>query len=291
VSETAAPSPSARLIAAAPALAGCVRAFIERDTVGAALQPEDRFNHFPASPLCAISWFLQGSATLDGQPLPGPIVFRGPQSMPTITANPGPVRVFLLLLMPDALAALTGLDIADHADRFSDARQVFTESDWAALLNGVMQAPDTAARVELLHAFLAPRWQEARSGRHAGSGRDGRVIATWHYADWTRALALQAALSAPGRSLRQAQRRIRGWAGLPLQRLESLSRAERSFLDAMQQQARGRVDWADVAAGAGYADQAHLCRAARQASGESPAQLLERMRREECFWVYRLWAG
>jgi hypothetical protein len=97
-----------------------------------------------------------------------------------------------------------------------------------------MQAPDTAARIDLLHAFLAPRWHAARGGRDGRNDRNGRVTATWRYADWTRALALQAALSAPGRSLRQVQRRIRGWAGLPLQRLE-------------------------------------------------------RMRREECFWVYRLW--
>ena len=271
----------ARLIPAAPALAGCVRAFIERDTTGAALPPEDRFNHFPASPLCAISWFLQGTATLGGRPLPGPIVFRGPQSLPTITANPGPVRVFMVLLMPDALAALTGLDIAEHTDRFSDARKVLRHPDWTPLLDAVTRAPHSAARVQLLRGFLAPRWRAVRSGRGATG---------WHYAEWARALALQAGLSAPGRGLRQAQRRIRAWAGLPLQRLENLSRAERSFLDAMRQQARGRVDWADVAAGAGYADQAHLCRAVRQASGESPAQLLQRMQREECFWVYRLWA-
>ena len=57
----------------------------------------------------------------------------------------------------------------------------------------------------------------------------------------------------------------------------------------MQQQARGRVDWADVPAAAGSADQAPRSRAVRRSSGESPARLLERMRRDECFWVYRLW--
>ena len=100
--------PSTRLIAASPRLATCVRGFIVRDTRGAGLAPSDRFNHFPASPLCAVSWFIEGSALLDGEPLPGPIVFRGPQSAPTITANPGPVNVFMLLLMPDAVQALAG---------------------------------------------------------------------------------------------------------------------------------------------------------------------------------------
>ncbi len=275
------PEPTARLIAAPPRLSACVRGFIVRDTRGAGLAPRDRFNHFPASPLCAISWFIEGSALLDGTPLPGPIVFRGPQSLPTITANPGPVHVFMLLLMPDALQALAASRAETHVDRFCDARDVLAGEGWAPLLQAVLNAPDTSARVALLDNFLAPRWQ-------AGQGR--AVAATeWRYVDWTRALALRAGLSAPGRGLRQLQRRLRAWTGQPLQQLEGLSRAERAFLEAVQQQARGRVDWADVAAGAGYADQAHLCRAVRRGSGESPARLLERMRDEECFWVYRLW--
>lgn len=281
MSEAAAASPRARLIAAAPALAGCVRAFVERDTVGAALRPEDRFNHFPASPLCAVSWFIEGSALLNGQPLPGPIVFRGPQSMPTITANPGPVHVFMLLLMPDAVQALAGTPVDQYVDRFCDARQVLSGEAWTPLLQAVLDAKDTADRTALVEDFLVPRWQAVQGSTVAATA--------WRYADWTRALALRAALSAPGRSLRQMQRRVRAWVGQPLQQLEGLSRAERAFLEAVQQQARGRVDWADVAAGAGYADQAHLCRAVRTSSGESPARLLERMQHEECFWVYRLW--
>lgn len=275
------PQPTACLIAAPPGLSGCVRGFIVRDTRGAALAPPDRFNHFPASPLCAISWFIEGSALLDGAPLPGPIVFRGPQSVPTITANPGPVQVFMLLLMPDAVQALAGTPVDRHVDHFSDAREVLAGEGWAPLLQAVLDAPGTAARIALVEDFLLPRWRAAQAGAVAAT--------RWRYADWTRALALRAALSAPGRSLRQMQRRVRAWVGQPLQQLEGLSRAERAFLDAVQQQARGRVDWADVAAGAGYADQAHLCRAARRGSGESPARLLERMRDEECFWVYRLW--
>ena len=273
--------PTARLIAAPPRLSACVRGFIVRDTRHAGLTPPDRFNHVPASSLCAISWFMEGTALLDGQPLPGPIVFRGPQSMPTITANPGPVHVFMLLLMPDALQALAGASVEHHVDHFCDAREALTGEGWAALLPAVLVAPNTAARVTLLEDFLTPRWQALHGSAVAA--------ARWRYADWTRALALRAGLAAPGRSLRQLQRRLRACAGQPLQQLEGLSRAERAFLEAVRQQARGRVDWADVAAGAGYADQAHLCRAVRRNSGESPARLLERLRQDECFWVYRLW--
>ena len=275
------PPPTARLIDAPARLSACVRGFIVRDTRGAGLAPPERFNHFPASPLCAISWFIEGSARLDGEPLPGPIVFRGPQSMPTITANPGPVQVFMLLLMPDALQALAGVRVEQYVDRFRDAREVLPAEGWAPLLQAVLAAPDTSARIALLEDFLVPRWQAVRG--------NGAAASIWRYADWARALALRAGRAAPGHSLRQFQRRLRAWAGQPLQQLEGLSRAERAFLDAVQQQARGRVDWADVAAGAGYADQAHLCRAVRRSSGESPARLLERMRRDECFWVYRLW--
>lgn len=40
------------------ALHACVRGVMLRDTRGVVLGPEQRFNCYPATPLCSISWYL-----------------------------------------------------------------------------------------------------------------------------------------------------------------------------------------------------------------------------------------
>jgi hypothetical protein len=49
-----------------PSLSACVRASVARSTVGIDRHwPESwRYNHFPASPLCGTSWFIEGHAEL-----------------------------------------------------------------------------------------------------------------------------------------------------------------------------------------------------------------------------------
>jgi AraC-like DNA-binding protein len=51
------------------------------------------------------------------------------------------------------------------------------------------------------------------------------------------------------------------------------------------------VNWANVAAEAGYADQSHLCRELRRYTGLSPQQLWRGMPNDEALWVYRAWFG
>lgn len=61
------PLPVARLLAPRLSLASCVRAYISRSTVGCApLADRERFNRYPASPLCSITWVLQGDVLTDG---------------------------------------------------------------------------------------------------------------------------------------------------------------------------------------------------------------------------------
>jgi AraC-like DNA-binding protein len=45
---------------------------------------------------------------------------------------------------------------------------------------------------------------------------------------------------------------------------------------------------AQLALEAGYADQSHMGRAVRRATGFSPARLNQRIRTEPAFWYYRL---
>ena len=110
------------------------------------------------------------------------------------------------------------------------------------------------------------------------------------YTDWANHLAQRAALSAPGRSLRQLERRIKRWAGLPLRELRGMGKSEQAFFDALTAHVdQGTVSWAEVAVGAGYADQSHLCRVTRRITGFTPQALYDGILREEAFWAYRIW--
>ena len=173
----ASPDAHARLIVPRVSLASCVRAYITRSTVGVELSPQQRYNHFPATPTCTVCWFMQGSAWRPGasQPLPGPILFGGPHTGPSVSYNPGPVHGFMLIVMPDALRLMTGIDAGEYVNRVCAAQEVF-DAEWQAMFDRVLHAPDDAARVRCIEEFLDPRWQAARGGGRWGSaGRRGRL--------------------------------------------------------------------------------------------------------------------
>lgn len=274
------------------ALGPCVRAYMTRDTLGLDLAEADRLNHFPASPACAITWFLQGEADWVAwaddheadpgcarRPIAGRVIFTGPQTRPTVFHNPGEVRCFAVILMPDVLHALAGLDIPSCVDQVLPFDALF-DAHWQALSAQVLQAADDAARIAAFEAFLLPRWQSARRA-HPALARS--------YRDWAEALATRAALSGLGRSVRQAERRIKAWAGLSWRELRGMGRAEQSYFSALKAIEAGSLSWAEVAAEAGYADQAHLCRDTRRVCGVAPEELKRRILTRESYWPYRTW--
>jgi AraC-like DNA-binding protein len=271
---------TARLLQPSDRLCACVRAFVMRSTVGLPTLPEAaRYNHFPASPLCSITWFVEGET----MPVDGHsgergdpycrVVFGGPQTKPRITFNPGPVRAFMVMFYPDALHRLIGVDVSQYTDLLGPMPQALGQ-DWATLTDAVLAAADDAERQRLIEAFLEPRW------RMSGEAVTAR--------NWLRRLALRA--EAGGWGVRNLERRMRAWAGLPMRTLRRLDRAEQSFLRARAAILAGKADWAELAQRAGYADQAHLCRETRQITGLSPANLARAGMSDECFWVYRIWS-
>lgn len=266
-------------------LSQCVRAVVSRNTLGrgGAWPPAWHDNHFPATPLCSIGWFLHGHADLlhDDRPperLPS-IYFNGPLSRPTRSRTSPESHGLMLMLLPDAVQALTGIDPAACVNRIVPVEAVF-DAPWLAMAREVMRPQDDAARVALIEDFLEPRWQGLRP--------DALAPAAAHLLDWTQGLAMRAAASGVGRSLRAAERRIKGWAGLPMRELRGLGRAERAFFRALAE-GEAPVRWADVAADTGYADQSHLCRESRRITGFAPAELRRRMAEDEGFWIYRVW--
>jgi AraC-like DNA-binding protein len=264
-----------------------------RNTGDVALSEAQRFNHFPATPLCTLSWWFTGCSeqllpAAPGAPItpdspratmPGRFVFGGPHSRPTASWNPGPVHGMMLLLLPDALHRLAGVDATRWLNRLADAAEVLPPP-WLAMCEAVQAAPDDDTRVRHIEQFLDPLWQAARPRQ---------ALQTQRYQDWAEGLALRAATSAPGRSLRQVERRIKQWAGQPLRELRGLGRAERAFFEALAAADQGRLNWAEVAAEGGYADQSHLCRESRRVTGFSPEELRRRIAEDESFWSYRLW--
>jgi AraC-like DNA-binding protein len=190
------------------------------------------------------------------------------------------MHAFMVLLMPDALAHMTGLDTAALLDRIVPAEEVF-DADWQALFAQVAQADNDDQRVALVEAFLLPRWQQSRPASALHSHR---------LTDWSRSVALRAASSGLGRSLRQAERRIKQWTGQTQRNLHGLGRSERAFFEGAQAHQDGAVHWGDIAQASGYADQAHMCRESRRITGYAPGELYRLMQSEESFWAYRLWA-
>ncbi|MDD2180052.1 AraC family transcriptional regulator [Acidovorax sp. D2M1] len=272
------------------ALASCVRGVVARDTLSVALEESQRYNRLPAVPTCTLLWYLQGECHLLAPGAPAqphsprtPIAAAtlcGPFTRPTISWNPGPMHAFSVLLMPDALAHMTGLGTAALLDRIIPAQEVF-DAEWQAMFAQVAQAADDEQRVALVESFLLPRWQQSRPA----SALHSHLLT-----DWSRSVALRAASSGLGRSLRQAERRIKQWTGQTQRNLHGLGRSERAFFEGAQAHQDGAVRWGDIADASGYADQSHMCRESRRITGYAPGELYRLMQRDESFWAYRLWA-
>lgn len=269
------------------ALAGCLRAAMLRDTRGRVLDGAAQETYFPAAPLVNLSFWFVGDGRWLASPgfsTPGtdsvnlPVMLAGPFTAPTHTCDDGPVHALMLLFLPDAFRALTGIDPGALVNHVVDARR-HLPADWLAWALGLPHLPDDDARLASIEAFLQPRWQ-AR-GAERGAFR--------RYTEWAEAMAVRATVSATGRSLRQIERRVKAWAGLPMRELRAVSRGERAFLAVAASQAGEPVDWAALAAEHDYADQSHLCRETRRLTGFSPDDLHRRILGEEAFWPYRLW--
>lgn len=144
-------------------------------------------------------------------------------------------------------------------------------------------AADDDSRFALIEAFLLPLWSDLK---HQPTGTQNTRDS---YADWAQGLALRAATSSTERSLRQVERRIKQWAGLPMRELRALSRAEKAFFQTLMAAEEGPVNWAAVAEDGGYADQSHMCRESRRVTGFSPKQLNLRIETDESFWAHRIW--
>ncbi len=266
-------------------LASCVRACVSRDTLAAELAPEERRNQFPPTPTCVITWIIEGhDSRLDQAGMAAgsshmPVIFCGPHTQTSISDNPGPVHFLSLLIYPDAVRALTGVDIAAHINRYSAFEDVF-DGEWQAMAHSVLAAADDGRRMRLIEDFLAPRWQAIHTEPTARPRQ---------FHDWSQGVARRAARHGGGHSDRQIDRRIKAWTGQALRQLRGIGRSEDLLFRARQAFESKEINWSDIASASGYADQAHLCRELRRITGLRPNEL-RKMIAHESYWMYQVWA-
>lgn len=267
--------PISKLFLPPPDLASCLMAGVYRDTRGANLSDADRMNHFPASPLVAITLVQHGTLHIlspgtgwqeAAQTLP---LLRksviSPQDEPVTSWAQGDVVALTVGIYPDAWRALGGDDaystlppVLDEATERFDVADTVAEG-WAALCDK-----------------LETVWHASRTDR-------SRPVA--RISDWSTALATRAALSGTGRSLRSIERKIKRYSGHTQRSLSFYSN-----LELLHEHSRRSAEepLAEIAIEAGYSDQSHMGRSVRRATGFSPARLNKAIETEEAFWCYRL---
>ncbi|KIZ42597.1 hypothetical protein OO17_12630 [Rhodopseudomonas palustris] len=272
-------------------MAGCVFCTIIRDTRGVALGQSQRFNFFPAAPLCSIAWVLAGDCHLidhpgqmeqpwTGEKAPALSVY-GPQLGPLVSWNPGETYGVSISFYPDAFCTMTGLDLSQFSGRMMQAEEILPER----LLLSCRNFADAARRhgvegsLPTLEGELQDIWLGARP---AGIGTMRSIE------DWSRHLLRRAAMTGLGRSTRQTARRIRSWTGLSQRDIQGLGHTEQLYAKLHEAMQKDDVDWAQLAAATGFADQAHMIRQMRRHTGLTPEQLRHRARHHEALWAYRL---
>ncbi|MCF6221816.1 MAG: helix-turn-helix domain-containing protein [Robiginitomaculum sp.] len=265
-----------------PALAGCVFAFILRDTREASLAASERLNRFPASPLCAITWILDGEShiiTDNDNPAPMPrLAFSGPQQNPILSFNPGSVYALTMGIYPEAWKALTGQDTAVHMNRTLPLKDV-VDGELLGIFEAMFREIPFPKKLATLEMNLTLRWQSTRP--HGAS-------MSLMIQDWVHALAFRAVTSGAGKSIRQVQRRVKNWAGQSQRDLASYARLELLFSNWLESRTDNETTLADLALDTGFSDQSHMGREVHRLIGISPAKLNQLIDTDESFWFYRL---
>ncbi|AWZ00720.1 HTH-type transcriptional activator RhaS [Rhodobiaceae bacterium] len=268
-------SPVSKLFLPPTELAGCVHSAIYRDTRGAALSKDDRLNYFPASPLvsmtvvtCGELQYLASNDEAGGvekiSSMPRLFVM-GPRSKPLVSRAAGEVVATTLGIYPDAWLHLGGdQEFSQAPERLVAAFDCLTtkerpEEGWQSFCGA-----------------LGPTWTNSRPTSWPGTNG---------IEDWARAIVARALTSGSGKSIRSLERRIKRLSGQTRRCLDFYSNIENLHRLALQ---KSDSSLADIAFDAGYADQSHMGRAVRRATGLSPARLNQAIREEEAFWCYRL---
>lgn len=283
--------PHTCLIPAPPALQGVLAALICRDTSMVELTSAQRLSHFPASPLITLSWYHGLDAGLVHDSAEGPqwqafgarAMVSGSQSQPITSWAPTTGRGYMACFPADVAQTLFGIDLCMVHDRFVPAHDVL-DASWSPLLDALLRAPDDATTRTVLEQGLTARWHAINGA--ASPMRSLRQLGR----HWVERLALKAHAWRHDVSPRHVERKIKSYSGRSLREWQALVRTESLFFAARDRYDAGTpFNWAELALEQGFADQAHMSRAARHITGFPPGEFTQRFVDDESFWMYRLW--
>lgn len=282
---------TSRIVWPRPGVAGCIFCTIVRDTRGTTLDHGQRFNFFPASPFCCVTWLFDGDCHLIDRPeqmecpwtgarIPG-LTFSGAQLGPLASWNPGETYAIAIVFYPDAFSAMTGLNLSQFVGRMVPADEVLPQPilELCRSLFETVRREGFESGLSALEEEIELMW--------AGTRPAGSRPMRW-LKDWTKSLVLRAAFTDLGRSTRQIARRVKSWSGVSQRDLHSLGHTEQLYARLHEAIENDDLDWARLAAASGFADQAHMIRQMRRHTGFTPEQLRQSAVNEEAFWGYRL---
>lgn len=268
-------------------LASCIATGIVRDTRGANLQHEDRYNNFSTSPYCALSWMVEGTVRVSNKrtgddpetwPKMPNVAISGPTDSPTVSWNNGDVFAITLGFLPDAWFALTGISAGELANSNFDAREMLPK-EFQPCFDCFTRDRDVDESFQELQMHLLPIWQRNRP-QHAVIPND--------LTDWVNRGLAKLATNGVGKSTRQLQRRIKQWTGLSRRKIHAHSRGEELYKSFLTARNSSDFSISQLAAAHGYADQSHMGRDVKRITGLSPRQIDDLFDHEERFWYYRL---
>lgn len=268
-------------------LVSCMPTGVVRDTRGANLAFNDRFNNFSTSPYCAISWIVEGECrfaqnTKEQDPRLWPalpkFVVSGPNQAPKISWNDGDVYAITVGFFPDAWFALTGIPVAQILNKDVDATNLLPD-EFQPCFDLFDANSEFTQGFMKLQSILSPIW---------AIKRPSHTILANGLVDWVSKGLMQLSTYGVGRSARQVQRRIKHWTGLSHRELSAYVRSEELYKSFLVNRERDDVSMSQIAQENGYADQSHLGREVKRITGYSPKELDRSFDEEERFWFYRL---
>jgi AraC-like DNA-binding protein len=243
----------------------------------AQLTDADRLNYFPASPLYTATLVLEGQLHVSREMVAlddlrdlscaPKRLFQSPCIRPHTSWSPGPIMALTLAFYPDAWRRLGGSIEGEPPPAIDRAMSLLE------------LGPLDGAWPQFWQALgLIWRQSAAKSESPVWIGSD-------RIKDWAHHLIGQLGQTGSGRSLRSTQRRLQRWTGQTKQSLEFFAKVEDVHRCVTKEPATTPPE---IAADAGFADQSHMGRAIKRATGFPPARLNQKIATEEPFWCYRL---
>lgn len=275
----------------------CVVAVMGRDTSGLLLTEAQRIAHFPSYPYIAVGALLKGQAEMHVREhttgevrswISPPLTVTGPFTHNAYAKQSRDLHNVIVLFYPHAWQRLSGMCAQDWVNRHVDCTHVL-HAPLLRIFETLWTPGDDAERLALFFERLKPFWQYCR-GNSSEHDIDWGHSPAESLQTWMRWLAMRAAGTGVGRSLRQTERRFRQWTGTSHRTLNKRVRAEQAFFAAMQSYQWSKPDWAELALRCGYADQSHFIRDVQDVTGFAPQAFHDGLLNEESFAVYRAWA-